>query len=64
MTGLEPTRSSSRPPSTAPIAATMLAHTPNTSTSACDTPYTLTPSTAPNANTPVSPSLNTALANR
>ncbi|PQM44449.1 hypothetical protein C1Y40_05393 [Mycobacterium talmoniae] len=64
MTGLGPTRSASRPPTTAPIAATMLTHTPKMSTSACDTPYTLTPRTAPNAKMPVSPSRNTALASR
>src|SRR5690625_3806854 len=62
MTGLGPTRSASTPPDTAPTAATMLTHTPKISTSACDTPYTLTPSTAPNAKIPVSPSRNTALA--
>ncbi len=64
MTGLEPTLSSSRPPTTAPIAATTQAHTPKISTSACETPYTVTPNTAPNAKIPVSPSLNTALANK
>src|SRR5271166_7072061 len=64
MTGLDPTWSSSRPPSTAPTAATVLALIPNSSTSACETPYTRTPRTAPNANTPDSPSRNTALASR
>ena len=38
MTGLAPNRSSSRPPMTAPIAATTLAQTPNNSTSACEMP--------------------------
>src|SRR5882757_2820289 len=64
MTGLDPRRSSSRPPITEPIAAITQAHTPNSRTSAGDTPYTVTPTTAPNVNTPVSPSRNTALAAR
>ena len=64
MIGLDPSRSSSSPPSTAPIAAITLALTPNSSTSACEIPYTFTPSTAPKANTPARPSRNTALASR
>src|SRR5262245_16553196 len=64
MTGFEPSRSSSSPPSAAPTAAIRLAPTPNNNTSAAEIPYTLTPSTAPNVATPVSPSLNTALARR
>jgi len=38
MTGLEPTWSSSRPPSTAPTAAITQAVIPNSSTSACEMP--------------------------
>ena len=64
MTGLDPIRWSTNPPSTAPTAATTLATTPKISTSACEMPYTLTPSTAPNAKIAASPSRKSALANR
>ncbi len=64
ITGLAPNRSSSRPPATAPTAATRHAHTPNSSTLAGEMPYTLTPSTAPKVKTPVSPSRKIALATR
>src|SRR5574337_1308171 len=64
MTALDPIRSSSSPPSTAPTAATTLAAIPKISTSPAETPYTLTPSTAPKANTPDRPSRKTALASR
>src|SRR5690349_12062774 len=64
ITSLDPSRSSSRPPSTAPTAAITLAPTPNKSTFAAEMPYTLTPNTAPNVATPVSPSRNTALASK
>ena len=64
MTGLDPNRSSTSPPSNAPTAAITLALTPNSSTSAFEMPYALTPSTAPNAKTPARPSRNTALASR
>ena len=64
ITRLEPNQSSARPPSTAPTAATTEAAIPNSSTSACETPYTVTPSTAPKVNTPARPSRNTALAPR
>ena len=64
MTGLAPIRSSRRPPTTAPSAATVEAITPKINTSAGEMPYTLTPSTAPNAKTPDRPSRNTALTNR
>ena len=39
----------------------VLAMTPKISTLACEMPYTLTPSTAPNANTPAIPSRKIAL---
>src|SRR5208283_3981500 len=64
MTGFDPVRWSTNPPSTAPTAATTLATTPNISTLACEMPYTLTPSTAPNAKIAASPSRKSALANR
>src|SRR5258708_1332266 len=56
MTGLDPIQWSTRPPTTAPNAATTLAATPNTNTSAWVRPYALTPITAPKANIAVSPS--------
>ena len=62
--GLAPIRSSSRPPSTAPAAATVEAATPKSSTLACEMPYTLTPRTAPKAKMPARPSRNTALTSR
>ena len=64
ITGLDPIRSSTSPPTTAPNAATMLAATPKISTSAGEIPYTLTPSTPPKVNRPASPSRNTAAASR
>ena len=64
MTGLAPTRSSSRPPTTAPIAANVEATIPKIRTLPWESPYTLTPSTAPNAKIPAKPSRNTALTTR
>ena len=64
MIGFAPRRSSSRPPTTAPRAATVDANTPKIKTLPGEMPYTLTPSTAPKAKTPESPSRNTALTSR
>ena len=64
MTAFGPTRSSRRPATIAPSAATTLAATPNSRTLSDAIPYTLTASTAPNVKTPASPSRNSALAIR
>ncbi|CKQ85656.1 Uncharacterised protein [Mycobacterium tuberculosis] len=64
MTGLDPIRWSTNPPSTAPTAATTLAAAPKIRTSAWVSPYALTPSTAPKAKMAASPSRNIALATR
>src|SRR5918997_3440922 len=64
ITDFGPTRSSNRPPATAPTAATTLAATPNSSTSPARMPYTPTASTDPTVKIAASPSRNSALAPR
>ena len=64
MTRLGPIRSSSMPKAMVAKPATMFAAAPKTMTSPADSPKVPAASTAPKANTPASPSRNSAEARR